>query len=194
MELTPAQRDALLDLARRTIRGEVCGPRHAVPFKSADPALLKPAGCFVSLHERDSHRLRGCIGSIAARDSLWQAVSESALNVLGDPRFTQNRVTCEELSELEIEITVLSSLEPASDPLDFDPQRHGIYLKVNDRVGCFLPQVARDTGWPRETLLERLCTEKLELPGTAWQSPNATLETFTATIIGPEPFARDENA
>jgi len=39
-----------------------------------------------------------------------------------------------------------------------------IYLTLNGRSGVFLPQVARETGWRRDQLLDRLCTEKDGLP------------------------------
>jgi AMMECR1 domain-containing protein len=51
----------------------------------------------------------------------------------------------------------------------------------------FLPQVARETGWTRQQLLSRLCTEKLGLPENAWTDPSAALHTFTADVIGPTP-------
>ena len=110
--------------------------------------------------------------------------------VLDDPRFRVNPVTLEELPELELEITVLSPLEPAANPLDFDPLQHGIYLHCQGETGCFLPQVARETGWTKEQLLSRLCSEKMGLPADSWRSPAARLSRFAATIIGPEPFVR----
>ena len=62
------------------------------------------------------------------------------------------------------------------------------YLTMGGRTGCFLPQVARETGWSKEQLLGRLCQEKLGLAAIAWKHPEARLFTFTALIIGPEAF------
>jgi hypothetical protein len=56
------------------------------------------------------------------------------------------------------------------------------------RTGCFLPQVARETGWIREQLLSRLCTEKMGLQPEAWKHPGAVLEIFSILVVGPEPF------
>lgn len=190
MSYTAAQRQTLLGVARDAIRAIVTGQRPAPPTTENinDPMLREPAGCFCSLHETGTHRLRGCVGRLEARDPVLLAVYDAAVSVLDDPRFTDLRVRAEELEALEIELTILSPLRDAGHPLDFDPQTHGIYLKVADRGGCFLPQVARETGWGREQLLERLCTEKLDLPGHAWRHPSATLQRFDAEIIGPEPF------
>ena len=67
----------------------------------------------------------------------------------------------------------------------------GIYLTVQNRSGCFLPQVARETGWPKEHLLSRLCSEKLGLTAMAWSRPGAQLQTFQTLIIGPATFELD---
>ena len=177
----------LLDAARQTIRRRLRGePPHVAPCP--DPALLAPGGCFVSLHELGSHRLRGCVGRMDASQPLWNCVHTSASNVLEDPRFCDEPVTAADLPRLEIEISVLSPMRPAATPMDFDPQSEGIYLIHCGRSGCFLPQVARETGWGREQLLSRLCTEKMGLPPNAWQEPGARLMVFSTTLVGPEPF------
>jgi AmmeMemoRadiSam system protein A len=198
MDLTPAQCEALLDAARDVIRGRVFAAAALLRDTSApatdappapDPMLSLAAGCFVSLHTLgDPRRLRGCIGRLDASKPLWVAVHDAAAAVLEDPRFVDRPVVAEELCSLDIEITVLSPLRPARDVLDFDPILDGISLTIGPHSGCFLPQVARETGWTREQLLDRLCTEKLGLPGSHWRSPQAKLQKFSTLIIGPAPF------
>jgi AmmeMemoRadiSam system protein A len=152
------------------------------------PELLELAGCFVSLHQRNDHALRGCIGRIEATMPLWQAVRHTAAEVLNDPRFSDRRVSADEIQNIEIEITILSPLKPAPSPLAFEPMNEGIFLTLAGRAGLFLPQVARQTGWNQEQLLARLCTEKMGLPPDAWKHPAAQLFTFTVEIVGPEPL------
>jgi AmmeMemoRadiSam system protein A len=186
MDLTPASRTELLGIARAALRAAVEGREFLLaPPTTAD--LHQPAGCFVSLHERDTHRLRGCIGRLEASGPLWQLVRETAANVLEDPRFTQDRVTLDELPLLEMEISILSPLQSCTSCTSFDLLNDGIYLIYGERAGCFLPQVARETGWTREQLLDRLCTEKLGMPASAWRNGDATLMRFTTLIVGPEP-------
>ncbi len=189
MDFTASQRSLLLDIARRQIQQHL-GRRALPAVAEDDPVLIQPASCFVTLHATGERRLRGCIGQIRATGPLLESVKEMAMAVLDDPRFRVNPVTLDELPELELEITVLSPLEPAATPLDFEPLQHGIYLNCQGESGCFLPQVARETGWTKEQLLSRLCTEKMGLPADSWQSPAARLSRFNAIIIGPEPFVR----
>lgn len=144
----------------------------------------------MSLHRIDTHALRGCVGRLDARQPLIEVVADTAAGVLNDPRFSNDPVVLAELPRLEIEISVLSPLRSAAGPHDFDLLNDGIYLIYGQRAGCFLPQVARQTGWTRERLLDRLCTEKLGLPAIAWRHPDARLLKFTTCILGPEPVEK----
>ena len=197
MALSAHHRRVLLDAARDAIRGVLRGgPAAAAPGSppapdppdAVDPVLAQPAGCFVTLHRLDTHELRGCVGRLDAVEPLLTAVRRAAAGVLTDPRFADQRVTFAELPRLQIDLSVLSPLQPAATPLDFDLLDDGIYLTWGDRAGCFLPQVARETGWDKTRLLSRLCVEKMGLPPTAWQDPAAKLYRFTTEIVGPEPF------
>lgn len=186
MNLSPEQQRALLDLARESIRAALAVA--APPAPPADPAFDQPAGCFVSLHELHGHRLRGCVGRLDAKAPLGHTVVAMAQAALEDPRFLNDPVTGDDLSGLDIELSILSALLPMGHPYDFDLAQDGIYLTYGECSGCFLPQVARETGWSREQLLDRLCTEKLGLPAQSWRHPAARLERFTTLVIGPEPF------
>lgn len=191
MLLSPQHQRILLDAARDTIRRVLRGDEPACPDDpgaTSDPVLALPTGCFVTLHRIQSHELRGCVGRLDAIDPLLRAVRKAAASVLTDPRFADNPVRLEELPDLQIDISVLSPLRPAPGPLAFDLRNDGIYLTWGDRAGCFLPQVARETGWSKEQLLARLCVEKMGLPASAWQDAWAKLYHFTTVIVGPEPF------
>jgi len=187
MDFSADQRAAILNLARELIREALRGSPRALPWEPA-PLFREPAGCFVSLHSIGGRRLRGCVGRIDATQPLIEALKSAARHVLEDPRFTADPVCLHELPDLELEVSVLSPARPAEHPLDFDPLRHGIYLTFGGRTGCFLPQVARETGWTKEQLLERLCVEKLGLPAIAWRHPQARLHVFSVAVVGPEPF------
>lgn len=188
MELSAAQQKVLLDLARATIVSRL-KRQPAVDVDVSAEVFAQTAGSFVTLHTIAGHHLRGCIGTLNAIDPLRQSVTEMAQAVLDDPRFRSNPVTLAELPLLDLEISIISPLLPANDVLDFDPLQHGIYLLCDGEAGCFLPQVAKETGWSKPQLLEHLCIGKMGLPGNAWKNPSARLFRFTATVIGPEPFS-----
>ncbi|HEY8666608.1 MAG TPA: AmmeMemoRadiSam system protein A [Tepidisphaeraceae bacterium] len=186
-DLCPDHHRTLSHVARTAIRAAVAG-RKPDPVQNSDQRLLQPAGCFVSLHDLRPRRLRGCIGSFEAGKPMIHIVHEMAVAVLQDPRFAHLRVREQDIPSLEIEISLLSPLRPAPGPLDFDLLNDGIHLSCHGRTGCFLPQVARETGWIREQLLSRLCTEKMGLQPEAWKHPGAVLEIFSILVVGPEPF------
>lgn len=195
MEISAANGNRLLDLASAEIRQRLgAGPRPGSLEAAAvagtaglppDPQLDQPAGCFASLHNRFNHALRGCVGRLDATLPVRIAVRESAAACLDDPRFVTRRVTLHELPRLELELSVLGPLVERGSPLEFEPLVHGIYLTIGARAGCFLPQVARETGWTREQLLDRLCTEKLGVHAQAWRGPDARLATFDTIVLGP---------
>jgi AmmeMemoRadiSam system protein A len=188
MQLTADQQRVLLNVARYAIREALRGQSDTPTPQSNDPTLNVHAGCFVTLHEAATHRLRGCVGRLQSEDPLIVGVHETAQSVLSDPRFTHNRVTLAELPLLDIEISILSPLVQANGPLDFDLLNDGIFLIIDGRQGTFLPQVARETGWTKQQLLERLCTEKMGLPADAWRHPSAKLLRYSTLLIGPVPF------
>jgi AmmeMemoRadiSam system protein A len=187
MGLSGEQQSLVLNLARSFVRGALDEVAPAIPQATSE-FLREPAGCFVSLHALEGHQLRGCVGRIDAGQPLLKALRAASTNVLADPRFARNPVRLDELPSLSIEVSILSPPSAAASPLDFDPAEQGIYLTIGNRTGCFLPQVARETGWTREQLLDRLCLEKLALPASSWRSPQARLHVFSVQVIGPEPF------
>src|SRR5688500_19668911 len=71
MDLSPGSRSKLLQIARSSLRAAVEG-RELILTPPSAMDLLQLAGCFVSLHERETHRLRGCIGRLEASSPPWQ--------------------------------------------------------------------------------------------------------------------------
>jgi AmmeMemoRadiSam system protein A len=186
MRLSPEQQSVLLDLARESIRRALS--LEPAPPLPEDAELRQLAGCFVSLHQTLGHRLRGCVGRLDAKAGLAETVAAMSRAVLEDPRFLTDPVRLDELGGLDIELSILSPLVRVETAGDFDLMSDGIYVTIGGRSGCFLPQVARDTGWNREQLLDRLCTEKLGLPGSAWRGAGAEFHRFIVLLVGPERF------
>ena len=172
---------ALLQIARKSVESAVKGisndQTQAEPFSQV---LKEKNGAFVTLRTRGT--LRGCIGRMVSDIPLHKLVSEMAVSAATeDPRF--NQIQPSELDDLEIDISVLSPLQKVENPLDFELGRHGIYIKKDSTTGCFLPQVAVDTGWTREEFLTQCCSTKAGLSPDAWKREDVDVYIFTSEII-----------
>jgi AmmeMemoRadiSam system protein A len=176
-----AQRRTLLGVAREAVKATVAGTSLPAP-RSDDPALNAPCGCFVTLKTRG--RLRGCIGQFISDRPLIELVVEMAeASASRDPRFFDHPLTVGDLAHLEIEISVLSPLERTDEPRSLRLGVDGIYIKRGYAAGCFLPQVATETGWDAEEFLSFCCSHKAGLPPDAWKDPKTEVYLFTAEVF-----------
>ncbi len=176
------QKRTLLKVARDTVEAVVNG-RAAPGATSDDPELNAHCGCFVTLKNGD--RLRGCIGNFTSEGPLIGLAAEMAkASATSDPRFFGDRVTAGELDQLDIEISVLSPLERTDDPLSLRLGIDGIYIKKGHASGCFLPQVATETGWTKEEFLGYCCSHKAGLADDAWRDPETEVYLFNAEVFG----------
>jgi AmmeMemoRadiSam system protein B/AmmeMemoRadiSam system protein A len=169
----------LVQLARQVLTVAVGGGTPGPPEVEAVPVeLQRPGASFVSLHV--GGQLRGCMGSLEARQALYLDVFDNALNAgFRDPRF--GPLQAEELAGLEIEVSVLSELRPIADIAQFEVGRHGILMRRGAHGAVYLPQVAAEHGWDRVTTLEHLC-RKAGLPANAWRR-GAQFEVFEARVF-----------
>lgn len=112
---------------------------------------------------------------------LFQTVKEMAVQAaFADPRFPP--LTPDELSELDLEISVLTPLERIKDPSRIEIGKHGLLIRKKSYSGLLLPQVATDHGWDRQQFLEWTC-RKASLPPRAWQDPDTEIFVFSADIF-----------
>ncbi len=172
---------ALLQIARKSVESAVKGTSNdQTQVEITSPDLKGENGVFVTLRTRGI--LRGCIGRMVSDIPLHKLVSEMAVSAATeDPRF--NQIQPSELDDLEIDVSVLSPLQMVENPLDFELGRHGIYIKKDSTTGCFLPQVAVDTGWTREEFLTQCCSTKAGLSPDAWKKNDVDVYIFTSEII-----------
>lgn len=144
-------------------------------------ALRRRGGAFVTL--RSHGTLRGCIGHVTADRPLAEVVARVAVSAATeDPRFPP--VPPEDLSELEVEISVLSEAVPlvSRDPGDIRAGRDGVIVRHGWRQGVLLPQVAVDYGWEGEAFLTAAC-RKAGLPPDAWRTPDCQVLVFQADVF-----------
>ncbi len=136
----------LIRIAKDAIMEELTGLSlvNREELLSSNPWLGEIGAVFVTLNKRG--RLRGCIGSITAhRDLIDDVIVNAKAAAFSDPRFSP--LTIEELEELEIEISLLTSPQPLpyrdSDDLraKIRPGVDGVILRLGGYQATYLPSV-----------------------------------------------------
>ncbi len=162
----------LLDIARQSIAsGLQTGQPLAVDIDAYPPALAKRRATFVTLHRASA--LRGCLGGLVANRPLVADVAHSAFGAaFRDSRFPP--LEADEFDELEIQISILSPLEPLSAPDEksllaaIRPGIDGLVVQDGARQGTFLPAVWE--GLPEPSAFWRELKRKAGLPLDSWSS------------------------
>lgn len=173
-----AQQEAL-QLARETLTTFLA--TNKIPsFTPKSPVLNQPLGAFVTLRKKGD--LRGCIGEFEPQDPLYQVIQAKAVDAaVHDPRFSP--VTPDEVSDLTIEISVLSPRQKIQNWQEISLGKHGVVIQKGQRSGTFLPQVATETGWTLDEFLGQLCSQKAGLPSDCYQDPSVNLFVFEAFVF-----------
>ena len=188
--LTSDEGQTALKLARTAIEeylgsGEVIKPED-VPRVS--PVFKNNRGVFVTLNNRSGSRreLRGCIGRPYPVMPLGEAIVISAINAATeDPRFMP--VTLNELENLEIEVTVLTTPQqlearPEELPGKIEVGRHGLIVQKGPYSGLLLPQVAVENDFDAEEFLGQTCMKAGLFPD-AWFESDTEVFAFEGQIF-----------
>jgi len=177
---SPEEQRALLSLARSAVLSVFTG-NSAKVSASELPCFALRRGVFVTVHVAGA--LRGCIGVIEGRDTLYQSIVHCAESAaFHDPRFPPLRPA--EVQDLEIEISVLSELSPIT-PDEIEIGKHGLLIACGEKRGLLLPQVATEHHLSRGRFLEETC-RKAVLPLDAWKCSETQLFGFTCDIFHDE--------
>jgi AmmeMemoRadiSam system protein A len=148
MSLNDSQKKALTDLAHYSLdfSAKHAGKKPDISLRDFPDALTAPGACFVTLEK--SGELRGCIGSLEARDPLvYDVVNNTVGAAFSDPRFAP--VQLSELQDITISLSVLSPPEAMNvkDEADLLQQLHenvdGLILEDGYHRATFLPSVWR---------------------------------------------------
>jgi len=171
------ERSALLAFARENIKRYLTS--GTIPLaRGFGENLEQRRAVFVTLKRHGS--LRGCIGTTTADIPLARVVGIMALkSAFSDPRFRP--LERRELSEIEIEISILTKPREARLE-DIVTGRDGVILNKGGKTALFLPQVATEQKWDRDTMLDQLCL-KAGLEKSGWRE-GARFSTFQAIVFG----------
>ena len=186
--LSREQGMTLVKLARRTIesRFTLDGTEQDIPGLD-DPVFQEKHGTFVTL--KINGRLRGCIGTIVAREPLIEGVKRNALNAaFNDFRFRPLQE--QELDKINIEVSILSDPQPlvyrdSDDLVDkLRPGTDGVILTIGRNSATFLPQVWEQLPEP-DKFLDHLCV-KAGLSSDAWRTAKPEIETYQVQYFHEE--------
>lgn len=176
--LLDSEKQYLKDLVRTSIGTGLEGKGDEIP----EPPTLKlksPLGAFVTL--KLDGRLRGCIGNIHGAGELYRTIWNMArAAAFKDPRFPS--LSKEEFNRLEVEISVLSAVEPCPDLNEIKVGKHGLVVQRGGQSGLLLPQVATEWGWNSEKFLSQTCL-KAGLKPDAWRKTGTTVYWFEAEVF-----------
>jgi AmmeMemoRadiSam system protein A len=171
----------LLGLARESIKSELEG-RELIVSESIKKKYSKKLACFVTLTIRTD--LRGCIGSIEARQELWKDVVENARNAaFSDPRFDE--LDKDELNKVKIEISVLTTPKQITYKTEEEMKKKilgkGVILQKGFYSATYLPQVWEDL--PEfEAFISSLC-QKAGLSRDAWKKLDLKIDIYDAEKV-----------
>ena len=114
----------------------------------------------MTLHQ--AHHLRGCVGNTETSTGIGIQAARMAIAAgTEDSRFPP--VEPDELTQLNLEISVLSPPQKVKTIEEIIPGRHGVVIQKGKRRGLFLPQVWEESGWDRERFLKELAVNKTGL-------------------------------
>ncbi len=194
--LTREERRTLLAIARATMESVAVAGRELNDIEERweiTKALREPKGAFVTL--RNGNQVRGHMGIVALPEQademppLYDTVHLMAEQAAArDPRFPP--VTMQEVGDIRVTISVLSTARPVESWRDIKVGEHGIVLRQGDRQAVLLPDTPVSGGWNREQTLARLA-EMAGLPQDAWRAAGVELMVFTAEQFDEEQLQPD---
>ena len=175
--LSEDEKRMLKEIALTSIKDSLNG-KPIAEHPSLTATLRQKCGAFVSLHKHG--RLRGCIGHFGEDVPLHEIVAEMArAAAFEDPRFMP--VTADELSDIVIEISVLTPMRRIQSLDEFELHRHGIYIRKGYRSGTYLPQVADEVNWTKEEFVSHCAQDKAGIGWDGWK--DAELYVYEAIVF-----------
>ena len=163
----------LLRLAASTIFSQLLPSKTInAEFLDLDPILYEQGASFITLYKKG--QLRGCIGSIQARQPLINDISENSCKAaFEDSRFPPLTILEIKSGVIEISISILSPQTPIyfSDEINLlyqlKPSLDGIVLKDGIQHGAvFLPSVWEQLPDPKQFMSQ--LKRKAGLPENHW--------------------------
>jgi len=212
IKLTGTERKQLLSISRNTLKfcfenrkiqnrsfdkedaDYKCAKKMIVKYSALNiPVLQEILPCFVTLYslEGNSKKLRGCIGSLEARNNetlLENLINNTLLAAFADSRFEPLEEI--ELDKISIEISILSKLQPVTfhtkEELFKKITGKGVVLQSGPFKATFLPQVWEQIDEP-ENFLRHLAQKAGISPGDYLHASYKIYEVYAFEESGEQP-------
>lgn len=134
--------DVYVKLATDTIKEYLLKQKLPDTKNLSKELLNKRAGCFVSLHNKNDRKLRGCIGTILPthKNLAGEIIVNAIEAAFHDPRFLP--LGKDELNNLDISVDILEAPESIDSQTMLNPKKYGVIVKSADgRTGLLLPDI-----------------------------------------------------
>lgn len=179
MRISGHEKKVLLSVAGRAIAEKLAPGRYSFPAEENFTGILQcKCGAFVSLYVNGE--LRGCIGTFSESEPLYKNVENMAVSAaMSDTRFQAIRTG--EITDLELEISVLSPRIRIFEPSEIILGKHGLYIKLGSSRGTLLPQVATKQNWTVEEFLGNCSKYKAGIGWDGWKG--AEVFTYEAIVF-----------
>jgi AmmeMemoRadiSam system protein A len=178
--LSDQEKSTLFAIAKDTLAWCVERKSEKFPIEKYEltPKLKANTATFVTLKIKGE--LRGCIGSLAPEEPLYMSVHHNAVNAaMHDYRFQP--VSKEELSDITVDVSILSPIRDIPSLNEFKLGEQGIILEKAMRRAVFLPEVAKEQKWTKEETLTHLAL-KAGLQPDAWKK-DAHFQVFESVVL-----------
>lgn len=181
METTNIQ-NKCIELAKQAILAKL--GYDTIQARFMDPALKEARASFITI--KKNGELRGCIGSLFARQELREDIVENAQSAaFDDPRFPAISYEEIENNTFELEVTILSKLYKRS----FDDEKTlfaylqdkkpGLVITLDRRKATFLPSVREELPKVEDFMLQLLHKAGISKIEFEQYFKNFVFETYT---------------
>lgn len=128
-------------------------------FLQVEPLSSVACPVFVTWTSGPEQDLRGCIGTFDGSMTIGDVVPKYALiSAFEDTRFPP--IDEREISDLQVSVSLLTNFTERATVHDWEVGRHGVQINVTRGTrrfsSTFLPEVAKEQGWDKETTLAYL--------------------------------------
>ncbi|QDZ20700.1 hypothetical protein A3770_04p32180 [Chloropicon primus] len=135
------------------------------PFENAFCPLFVTWKKRRSLDSTEEPLLRGCIGTLDAKDLHSNLGKYTLISALQDRRF--NPIAARELEYLDCTVSLLTNFEKGLQWDDWEVGTHGMIIEFEDPnnpagysySATYLPEVAHEQGWTREECIDSLISK-----------------------------------